>query len=797
MPEVTWPIRSGPLPVAEDSVSPRPETGHGLDAVTAEQLQGALESTADLTALVGPSGYGKTCLAAGSLLASSRSGGRDLHVWVNASSPSAVMTGYALAASDIGLADRRTPAGAAAEKFLDWLSQTDRQWQVVLDNVTDPSGLRGLWPAGSAGQVLLTCHQSADLSELAGARVCEVGEFSPREALSYLTARLYDPEKRVGALDLAADLRYMPFALGLAAATMNSTSLDCRGYRLLLASRKDELLGGMPQAEIYPADLAWALALERADQHPPAGLARIVLTLLSLLDPAGTPSVAVATPAALDYLSRHSRGMLVDERQVFTAISNLVRAGLATVDRLAGFDLVAVHPVVSETVRRLMPGALLDDAAQAAAQALLEAWPLADTQPMLEQALRGCAGWLGGIAGDLLWLPEPHRVLLRAGASLTESGLAGPAVAYWTSMLSASGRALGPDHPQTMSIRDLLAEACESAGRTTDAVRIIEAGVAQRERALGRDHPDTLRARATLARTYREAAMYDEAVREYRRVITDCEWVFGPVHADTMAARSQLASTYLMAGEPDQAIECYHSNVADWESALGAEHREVLTENLNLGTAYQSAGQIDEAIAIFSRVREVAEKSLGKDHPQVATAASYLAFAYRKAGRLKEAIAAYRQALAIRQSVLGADDPETLTSMANLASCYHAGHKMKDAIPLYEHLLAARERVQGRDHRDTLTALGNLAGAYHSAGRLADALPLYEQALAGFERVLGPDHPDTLTSRANLANAYYMARRQSDAITVFKRTIADCERALGPDHPLTRTISDNLKSLTR
>lgn len=783
-----------------DFFSPRPETGYGLDVGQADHGPRSAGDQSSLTVLVGPSGYGKTHLAAAMLRAAARSGRSDLAVWVNASSQAAVVTGYARAAADIGLADRSVLPDAAADRFLDWLGRTERRWLVVLDNVIDSGALHGLWPVGVSGQVIVTCPPSADLSEVAGLgpRVCRIGEFSPREALSYLTARLYDETgKRVEAVDLAADLGYMPLALALATTTMAGTALDCRQYRVRFAGRWQELLGRSGDGSVSPVEVAWSLALDRADQHPPAGLARPMLAMTALLDPAGMPVQVAASRAGCGYLSRHGRGMPVDQKEAMAALGSLAQAGLVAIDRSVGSGLVAVHPVVQETVRRLVPPAVLDDAARSAADAIAEVWPQLNGDPALEQALRGCAGWLGGIAGDLLWLPEPHPVLVKAGESLSRAGLAGAAVAYWTSMLAASGRALGPEHPRTLAIRDLLADADESAGRLDDARELTLISVAQREQVQGPDHPDTLTTRTSLARIYRAMGMFDAAIDVYSRVLADREWVLGPEHADTLGVRSQLASTYLLAGDADQAIALYQRNLADWGRALGPEHHDVLTEYLNLGRAYQRAGRLDEAIAIFVRVRKIREANLGRDHPDTVAAVGQLALAHRTAGRLKEAIALYRQALASREAVLGADHPDTLTALANLASCYHSAHRMKEAIPLYERVLADRERVQGPDHRDTLTARGNLASAYHSAGRLADALPAYERTVVDFERVLGPDHPDTLTSRANLAQAYYVARRLSDAMRMFERTIADCERALGPDHPLTQTISDNLRTITQ
>jgi tetratricopeptide (TPR) repeat protein len=799
-PAVGWPVWSGSPLAISDFFNPRPETGYGLDAGLSDMVHRNVGDQQALTVLVGPSGYGKTHLAAAMLRVAARTGKTDLQVWVNASSPSAVVMGYARAAADIGLTERGIGPDDGAARFLDWLGRTDRHWLVVLDNVTDAGGLRGLWPVGISGQTIVTCHPSTDMSEVSNLnpRVCRIGEFSPREALGYLTARLYDETgKRVEAVDLAADLGYMPLALALATTTMAGTALDCRQYRIRFASRRQELLGRAAGGLVSPAEVAWSLAIDRADQYPPAGLARPLLALAALLDPAGVPVQVVGSQAACTYLSRHGRGMPVEAREIMAALGGLAQCGLVFIDRSATAGLIAIHPVVQETVRRLVPPGVLDDAARSAADAICEVWPLLEAEPLLDQALRGCAGWLGGIAGDLLWLPEPHPVLIKAGESLNAAGLAGAAVSYWKSMLAASGRALGSEHPRTLEIRDMLAGAFESAGRLDEARELTLVSLAEREQVQGPDHPDALTTRTNLARIYRAASMFDQAIDMYARVLADREWVLGPEHADTLGVRSQLAGAYLAAGQPDQAISLYQRNLADWEQAHGPEHPDVLAEYMNLGRAYQVACRLDDATAIFSRVRKIRESSLGQDHPDTLAAASQLAYAYRTAGRVKEAISLYRQVVSSRQAVLGADHPDTLAATSNLASCYHAAHRMKDAIPLYERLLAERERIQGPDSRDTLTARGNLAGAYHSAGRLADALPVYEQAAADFERVLGPDHPDTLTLRGNLAHAYYMARRLSDAIKLFEKTIADSERALGPDHPLTKTISDNLRTISR
>ena len=794
---VDWPVQSGRPPAPADGPNPRPETGSGLDVVGSGD--GADGAAGRVTVLIGPDGYGKSCLASAALASLPRSGPPDLRAWVNATSRATIVAGYAQAAADVGLTDPGVAEDVAAARFADWLARTDRSWLVVLDDLAEPGELGDLLPAAGRGELVVTCRPTTDLAILAdrAPRMSRIGEFSPREALAYLTSRLYDDtDQRIQAVDLAADLGYMPLALSLAAATMAGTALSCREYRLRLAGRWQELAGRSLGDQVSPADVAWSLALDRADLRPPAGLARGLLVILALLAPAEVPGRLLTSAALLRYLASRGVPGAPEEKLIWAALANLAQAGLTTVGWGRAGRGVLIHSVIAATTLRLTPAAVIDEALTAAADGMAEVWPQDRADPELAWMLRECARQLAAAAGGPLWQPRPHPVLLLAGASF-DDGSPPLAPGYWQPLLARCAQTLGPEHPQTLAFRDRLAVACERAGRLDDAIALTLISLAEREQIQGAGHPDVAAARVRLAGQYRTAGRYLDAIAEFGRVLADREWALGADHPDTLAARGDLAGAYQQAGQVDQAILLYQSNLAYWERAGGADHPGALADSASLGLAYQSAGRYDEAIAIFRRLRAATEQALGRTHPDTLTATARLAYACRAAGRLKDAIPLYRQTLAGREAVLGGDHPDTLTALANLASCCHAAHRMKDAIGLYERLVADRERVQGADHPDTLIARGNLASGYHSAGRLADALPLYERTVRDFERVRGPDHPDTLTSRGNLANAYYLARRQSAAIAEFERTLADCERVLGPGHPLTETIRGNLAVITK
>ncbi len=781
-----------------------------------------LSASGDPAYLSASGGTGKTQLAAALAHQLWDSRGVDLLTWVKASNRNAILTGYALTLAELGATDPGDDLPTAAQRFLAWLSRTERRWLVVLDDLADPADLEGLWPAGTDGRVVVTARQGGTLAA-PNRRIAPVPAFSTREALAYLSARLAtDPGQRTEALDLAHDLDCLPLGLAHATAALLCTGASCRDYRGWYHDRKRRMsaISGPPggpdatgltgrdpstpdpsgpaldYATLGHTGVTWSLAMDLADQIPPADFARPALVLAALLDPAGIPGVVFTSPAACGYLTGHP-AMPAEPAQARDAVHSLARAGLVTINPASTTRTVQVHPAIQAMTRGIIPAPDLGLAVRCAADALMQSWPADPVPARLAQALRDCTISLRECSGDLLWAPETHPVLAQAGRSLDSDEISGPGLAYWQEMLETSTRVLGADHIQTFRCRDGLASTYEAAGRLDEAIGVHQHTLAERQRDLGTDHPDTLMSCGHLARAYAAAGRHADALPMYERVVADREWVLGARHPDTLSARGDLAGAYLAAGRPEQALPLYQQTLADLERGLGPTHPDTLTARAGLAQAYHTVGQLKQAVPMYERTLVDREKAQGPDHPDSLGARADLAYAYRTAGRMKQALPQYERVVADRERVLGSYHPDTMTARGNLANAYLAAGRIKDAIPTYERTLADREMAQGADDMDTMTARGNLANAYHSAGRLKDALPLYEQTLAACERVLGPAHQSTLTSRANLASAYHAALRLSEAIAVFERTLAECEQALGPDHALTRAVRENLEAAQR
>jgi tetratricopeptide (TPR) repeat protein len=829
----SWPVRSGTVPPLADYFTPRPETGFDLAAMpaagetavltppaqpetaagpiaatstgtasalaatratgTASPLAGAV-GTGTASAQAGTGGTGKTQLAAALARFLWDSAAVDLLAWVPAVSRDSIITGYVQAGAAVGAPGGGESPERAAAGFLDWLADTQRPWLLVLDDLTDIVDLDELWPRGAAGRVVVTTRLPAAAVRAPGRRILEVGTFSTREALGYLTTSLY-PDQRAGAIDLAGDLGCLPLGLALATAVIAHTGIDCGQYRAHLAERNRQM--SVPHADRYAkiAAATWSISLDQADSAAPAGRARAALALVALLDSSGIPGAVLTSRAACDYIcGLGATGTPDDESQVLGVLDRLSEVGLVTLDPQSAARTVGLHSLVQATARQVIPPAMLEVTVTAAADALLQAWSHGDRDPLVAQALRDCTASLHRAASDLLWTPEAHPVLLRAGRSLDQVRLHGLAISYWRAMAGTGTRILGPSHASTLLARDHLAAACEAAGRPQDAVAALENSLPEWEQALGPDHPDTLSARSSLAHADLAAGRVDEAISLYESTLADRERVLGPDHPDTQASRGDLAAAYRSGGRIQAAISVLERTLSDREAVLGADDPQTLAARADLAAALHAGGRVRDAIPLCERALADRERVLGPDHPDTLTSLANLAYAYREADRLNDALPLYRQALADRENVLGPDHPDTLTSLANLASAYHSARMLKPAIPLYEQALEARERTQGPDHPETLAARGNLASAYHSAGRIALAIPLYEQTLHDYERVMGPGHVNTLTSRANLASAYHAMGRLTEAITVFEHTLAECEQYLPAGHPMTQTIRENLEA---
>ncbi|MER6669702.1 tetratricopeptide repeat protein [Amycolatopsis japonica] len=761
-PAQEWPVSEGLPPPLASAFQPRSEilnqvtaTRHRGEDVVLAQHDVAL-SDGKTRVLAGGGGVGKSQIAAW-FAKQAIEDRTDLVMWVNASTQEQVVATFARAAKRVGVPGTDgTDLATAATGLVQWLHTTDRTWLIVLDDVTDPAHLAGLWPPHRpGGWTLATTRLRGATLTGSGRQRIDIDTFTAEESARYLRDRLTSDgyshllDEHVPAL--AATLGHLPLALSHAAAYIIDQDETCGTYLARYTtedSRLEELMPEDVDPDAYgrSVTVALLLALDAADSTTPTGLARPALALAAVLDPDGHPDTLWTTATVTGYLTTHRASPAdgpVTSDQARAALRTLHRFGLITHTPRDDHRAVRIHALTARATREATSSALAA-VAHTAADALRQLWPVNDhIATDLLTTLLANTTTLAKVAGDSLWQSGGTTLLYTAGLSLLRCRLDTAAIDHWRETAARARRALGNDHTDSLVARGNLASAYGQAGRAADAIAIQEQVVHDFDRVLGEDHPQTLAAWAVLGSVYYKAGRTKDALAIQERVVNDSVRLWGEEHPDTLTART------------------------------------------NLAVSYQQAGRTDETIAIMEQVVIDSERLLGELHPNTLTARSCLANSYWQARRTTDAITIEEQIVTHSARLRGKDHPETLTARAALAVSYQQAGLTSKAIGLLETVVSDTARVLGEGHPDTLTARTYLAGSYLRAGRTIETISIMEQAVTDKARTSGPNHPHTLTLRANLAAAYWHAGREGEAITIQKQVASDRIRTLGAQHPET------------
>ncbi|WP_328769426.1 FxSxx-COOH system tetratricopeptide repeat protein [Streptomyces sp. NBC_00286] len=694
----------GPIPddAADDGVSNIPITELFVGRDTAlDQLDAALTTPGGvvLRAVSGLGGVGKSALAA--RWAGHRATAR-LRWWITADSATAVDTGLAelSCALQPGLAG--LPAELKRERAVAWLAQHG-DWLLVLDNVDHPDHIGPLLDrVRDRGRILVTTRRATGWHGRTTPLRLDV--FDPAESVELFTRILtHDGSRETdGARELCDELGHLALAVEQAAAFCHESGTTPRAYLDMLRQ--------------WPAE-TYALGPANADsERTVARIWRITLDRL-----ADMPLTGEVLRILAWYAPNHIPRTLLDGLAPPPALA-------AAIGRLAAYSMITESPGGTLSVHRLV---------QALARTPQDDDPHRQdsdiTHARQEATSRLAKAFPTDVESPEHW-PQCQAVLPHADALARHSN---------------------PEH-DTLNLSYLLdrvARFRQDQGAIEAAITYFLRAHAIDQRALGEDHPDTLTSRNNLAGAYESAGDLTRAIPLYEQTLTDSIRVLGEDHPDTLTSRNNLAGAYESAGDLTRAIPLYEQTLTDSIRVLGEDHPNTLRSRNNLAYAYRSAGDLERAIPLYEQTLTDSIRVLGKDHPNTLRSQNNLAYAYRSAGDLERAIPLYEQTLTDSIQVLGEDHPNTLTSRNNLAGAYESAGDLTRAIPLLEQTLTDSIRVLGEDHPNTLRSQNNLAYAYRSAGDLERAIPLYEQTLTDSIRVLGKDHPLTRTVWTNLEAA--------------------------------------------
>ncbi|MFI9237071.1 FxSxx-COOH system tetratricopeptide repeat protein [Streptomyces sp. NPDC053079] len=686
-------------------------------------------------------GMGKTTVAAQLAVQAEAAGCRVFWVrWRDGAELAQQMVQAALAC---GLPEAELEAARAGQVSLPdavWgqLSRVQR-WLLVVDNADEPHKLS---PAGErvadyrgwirpCGRGLLVVT-SRDGSEQTWGPCAQLLRLEPLPVWPAGQV-LLDAAPMAGsaeqARELAARLGGMPLALHAAGTYLAGPTSRYRtfaSYHQALEEDLRHLLGAAHSSASHPhvartvVRHTWELSLDQLAGEGNA-LARPLLRLLALLAQAPIP-LSLITPDLLSAVTGHD----VTPVTLEAAFAGLHRYGLlglphspASTGPVSGNSdaaQVMLHPLI----REINAVALTADASD------LTVWHRALAERLTtaahEASRRGRAGWPAAVLLTphlplLLDYADPrtstqHRTTLNAAAQiLQKAGAFSAAHLLHQRVLDVEACTLGPEHPDTLTSRNNLANALFGRGEPAEAIRLLRQTLEDRARILGPEHPDTLTSRHDLACALDGTGEHAEAAGLLRRTLNDRTRVLGPEHPHTLASRDSLGLALDGMGEHAEAVRLHRRTLDDRTRVLGPEHRLTLLSRHNLASALTRAGEQTEAIQLLWEVLNDHARILGNEHPHTLASRDSLGLALDGMGEHAEAVRLHRQTLKDRTRILGPEHPDTLASSHNLGLALTRAGEQAEAVELLRRTHDDRILILGDEHPHTLRTRNVLEAA--------------------------------------------------------------------------------------
>jgi WD40 repeat protein/Tfp pilus assembly protein PilF len=328
---------------------------------------------------------------------------------------------------------------------------------------------------------------------------------------------------------------------------------------------------------------------------------------------------------------------------------------------------------------------------------------------------------------------QVHAQLGKAD-ELRNSGRNGDAIALGEQTVRDCKAKLGPDHPDTLTSMDDLAEGYLNAGRLQEAITLIEQTLEKRRATLGPDDKNTLATMQHLATAYRGAGRLSEALALLEQKLEKTKGKIGP---DPPTTLNNLAVVYFETGRLSEAIALLESVVEKRKAMLGPDHSDTILSMDNLAFTYLDAGKLDKADRLLRDLLQLRRKKDGPKSAETAGALAILGLNLLKQQQYVEAETIFRECLAIREQKLP-DDWLRYNAMSLLGGAL-LGQKKYDAAESL--LLQGYEGMKQRETKIPPHGKVRLGQAAERLVQLYEAINQPDKARTWREKLPSGKHP--------------------------------------------------------
>ncbi|KAF4627699.1 hypothetical protein G7Y89_g10454 [Cudoniella acicularis] len=492
---------------------------------------------ASRVALVGLGGVGKSQLAIEYSHRIQEESPETWVFWVHASTTARFEEGYRRIAEKVKIDGWDKPDVDILQLVTNWLcNEVNGRWVMIVDNADDPNvffissanhglaqvarSLSDFLPQSRTGSIVITSRSRSVAYRLIGrdSDIIKVKPMDQDQALALLHKKLPVNLDTTDAIELVRTLDYIPLAISQAAAYINQGAPRITVSRYLHDLRRSD----KDRASLLKKDIGdtrrdgkasnsiiatWHISFEhiRKDRLSAARL----LSLMSLFDRQGIP----------DTLLQHS----------YQEDSNIETDFEDDISTLTGYSLITMNAEGKEfEMHRLV---------QFSTKKWLELYDKLENWKEKYIKIIGKAFPVGRYEN---WTTcqqlFPHaEMVLSYWPMNRDYGKYEQAEEMNRRALEGWEKALGKEHPNTLTSVDNLATVLESQGKYEQAEEMNRRALEGKEKALGKEHPSTLMSVYNLAYLLHQQEQYQEALLLYQRASTGYKKTLGPDHPTTKA----------------------------------------------------------------------------------------------------------------------------------------------------------------------------------------------------------------------------------------------------------------------
>ena len=207
--------------------------------------------------------------------------------------------------------------------------------------------------------------------------------------------------------------------------------------------------------------------------------------------------------------------------------------------------------------------------------------------------------------------------------------------ALMVEVLRKRKRLFGPDHPDTLMVRNELGMSfCVARERLPVAERLVSNVLAARKKLLGEEHAYTLWSMNDLARVLTTRERPNEAIAILDKVAPILCRTLGEAHPGMSMTKANLTQAYMRAGRWDEA----ETVLKDVLQIVSEDHPDWIVAKLGYIRVLTATERLEEAETDCLKLLNVIakEKILSADSPRIVVIAEQLSLIYRKQERWNE-----------------------------------------------------------------------------------------------------------------------------------------------------------------